>query len=386
MPSPAQPGGPDALPYLEYYPAPSGLPQRVTLRSFPFSIGRDSGAHLVISSRRVSQAHAVIIREGGDCYILDLHSTNGTFVNGRRVECNTPLLEGDIVHLANMEFRVGYAAGERDDDLTRATEMADSQLPPSFIRVQENLLEMLAGRLATALFQPIVYLADQHVIGYESLGRGCHDKLPTSPAHLLDLASRCGLAAQLSEMLRGQTLVEAERLPTGSLLFLNLHPDEFRSGTLLRSLAEIPTTIREARPLVLEVHEDVVTDVQAMRQLRDGLRSLDIRLAYDDFGAGQTRLAELAAVPPDFVKLDRKVVKDLPHSQPLQDLLRTLGQVSKRLNCEVIAEGVETEAEADACRALGCRLAQGYLFGRPQKAIDLVAPLAADDARIAWSE
>jgi EAL domain-containing protein (putative c-di-GMP-specific phosphodiesterase class I) len=224
------------------------------------------------------------------------------------------------------------------------------------------------------VFQPIVRLDDLRVVGYESLGRGRHDQLPDNPTRLLDLAERCGLAAELSQMFRGQTLAEAARLPAGTLIFVNLHPEELRGGSLLRSLGAIPAAVRAARPLVLEVHEDAVTDVPAMQRLRDGLRDLGIRLAYDDFGAGQTRLAELAAVPPDFVKLDRKLVQQLPHSRPLQDLVRTLSQVSAKLGCEMLAEGVETGAEAEACRALGCRLGQGYLFGRGQTAGDLMSP------------
>jgi EAL domain-containing protein (putative c-di-GMP-specific phosphodiesterase class I) len=63
----------------------------------------------------------------------------------------------------------------------------------------------------------------------------------------------------------------------------------------------------------------------------------------------------------------------LPHSRDLQDLVRALGEVSARLSCQVIAEGVETEAQAETCRALGCQLGQGYLFGRPQAVADLTA-------------
>src|SRR5262249_19626466 len=123
MPSAAPPGSLRPLPYLEYFPEPGGLPQRVALRCFPFAIGRDPAANLVISSRRVSQAHAVIPREGERCYISDVCSTNGTFVNGQRVACGAPLDEGDIVHLAHMEFRFGYESGGPREDLPPHTEM-----------------------------------------------------------------------------------------------------------------------------------------------------------------------------------------------------------------------------------------------------------------------
>ena len=368
-------------PYLECFPEPGGLPQRVALQRFPFFLGRDPAAPLVVSSRRVSQAHAVITRQGEQCYINDRGSTNGTFVNGRRVEEDTPLHEGDIVHLAHVEFRFGYESPDPRECPPLVTEAVHSRLPPSFIQGHKHLSEMIGRGLVSAAFQPIVRLADRHVVGYESLSRGRHDQLPDDPGRLLELARQCGLAAELSGKFREEALAEVARLPAGSLLFLNFHPEEMTGSTLLRSLGEIPADVRAAHPLVLEVHEDAVTEVGSMRRLRDELRDLGILLAYDDFGAGQARLAELAAVPPDFVKLDRKLVQNLPHSRAFQDLVRALGQVSAGLGCQVIAEGVETQAEAEACEALGCQLGQGYLFGRPQKAIDLSPPLSGPQAR-----
>ncbi|HEX5269059.1 MAG TPA: EAL domain-containing protein, partial [Gemmataceae bacterium] len=356
------PDGSDPLPYLEYFPEPGGLPQRVALRSFPFTLGRGAGADLVVPSRQVSQAHAVITRDGPRCYIRDQLSTNGTFVNGQRVAEGSPLCDGDIVHLAHIEFRYGDGDDVGRDPAPMATEAGRSEPPPSLIRARQHLREMIVGGLAAALFQPIVRLPDRQVVAYEALGRGRHPQLPESPARLLDLAGRCGMAAEVSQMLRGLALAGAGRLPAGCLLFLNCHPEELRAGTLSRSLAEVPPGQRAARALVLEVHEDAVADVPTMRRLRADLRALDVRLAYDDFGAGQARLAELAAIPPDFVKLDRRLVEKLPRSGPLQDLVRTLSQVSARLSCQMLAEGVQTEEEAEVSRALGCGLGQGYLF------------------------
>jgi EAL domain-containing protein (putative c-di-GMP-specific phosphodiesterase class I) len=93
---------------------------------------------------------------------------------------------------------------------------------------------------------------------------------------------------------------------------------------------------------------------------------MDIGLAFDDFGVGQSRLTALAQVKVEYVKLDRTLVRSLPSSQPLRELMRTVGQVCAGQGTQVIAEGVETEEEAEVSCELGCTLAQGYLFGRPQ--------------------
>ena len=89
-------------------------------------------------------------------------------------------------------------------------------------------------------------------------------------------------------------------------------------------------------------------------------------MAYDDFGAGQARLHELAEAPPNFIKLHLTLIRDIHQSHARQELVQALNHVSKDLGVDLIAEGIETEEEAAVCRGLGCRFGQGYLFGRPQ--------------------
>jgi EAL domain-containing protein (putative c-di-GMP-specific phosphodiesterase class I) len=93
---------------------------------------------------------------------------------------------------------------------------------------------------------------------------------------------------------------------------------------------------------------------------------MEIGLAYDDFGAGQARLTELAEVPPDFIKLDRSLIRDIDRGIARQDVIKALNKVCADLEVESIAEGIETEAEAAICRGLGSRYGQGFLFGRPE--------------------
>ena len=145
---------------------------------------------------------------------------------------------------------------------------------------------------------------------YEALGRGRHPQLPESPLELLRIAESIGAAAELSRLFRRKAVeLTAQRtdLPT---IFLNTHPIEMARPGLLESLEEL----REVSPqldLALEIHESVLTRPAAIAELRALLLERNIALAYDDFGAGQARLLELAEAPPHYLKFDRRFVCEL---------------------------------------------------------------------------
>lgn len=361
-----QTGSDPSLPFLEHYPEPGGPPQRILVDPVPFRIGRSPGANFIIYSRQVSKEHTEIYPAGRDFRIRDLGSTNGTFVNGQRVQEAT-LLNGDIIHVAHKELRFNYepldTPPERD---VFVTEPAASNLPSSIIRGSEHLREMLTENRGRAVFQPIVCLDSGITMGYEVLGRGNHPELSTSPADLFRLAAQCNLAVELSRMFRSVAMPDASRLPKRAYVFLNLHPLEMSATTLMESLAALRGAFRDDQQLVVEVHETVVTDLRNLRRLRDSLKALGIGLAYDDFGAGQSRLKELAEVPPDFIKLDMSLIHGIDHAQARQELVQALTRVASDLGVQTIAEGIETSEEATRCHSLGCQYGQGYLFGRPQ--------------------
>ena len=119
-------------------------------------------------------------------------------------------------------------------------------------------------------------------------------------------------------------------------------------------------------PLVLEVHEAAITEPAEMRELRAQLRDWNIGLAYDDFGAGQTRLAELIEAPPDYLKFDISLIHGIDQATTeRQKMLGSLVRIVLDLGVNPLAEGVETAGEAEVCRDLGFKTAQGFFFGRP---------------------
>jgi EAL domain-containing protein (putative c-di-GMP-specific phosphodiesterase class I) len=100
--------------------------------------------------------------------------------------------------------------------------------------------------------------------------------------------------------------------------------------------------------------------------LRVVLEDLGMKLAYDDFGAGQARLNELVEARPDYLKFDRKLVAGLDAATPDRvQLVESLVQLARQLGIITLAEGIETAGEAATCRRIGFEMMQGYYFGRP---------------------
>ena len=118
--------------------------------------------------------------------------------------------------------------------------------------------------------------------------------------------------------------------------------------------------------LTLEIHESAVTKGAGLAELQSLLKRLDIKLAYDDFGVGQSRLNDLAEVAPDYVKFDMSLIRDIDSATPQrQQVVATLVQMVHNLGITSLAEGVETAGEDETCRQMGFDLGQGYLYGRP---------------------
>lgn len=338
--------------------------RRVPILSFPFTIGRRPGLDLSLEAAEISQHHASISASDGRLVLRDLGSTNGTFLNQRRLSGDAPLREGDVLHFATAEFRLGRLNPGHTELLLGATRAVQTPLPQLLVERTQRLRELLAKGAVYPLFQPIVDLADGRPVAYEVLGRGGLDGLPADVGELFELAAFLGAEPELSRLLRTVGVAGCARLPAVGPFFLNTHPAELREEGLIGSLREIRRRQPEL-PLVLEIHESAVTDPASMVDLKGRLSELRIGLAYDDFGAGQARLTELAEAPPDYLKFDMAMIQGTDASPAKRRMVEALVAMAVDLGIEPIAEGVETELDAETCAAMGFRLAQGYLYGQP---------------------
>ena len=339
--------------------------RRVPIRPLPFRIGRGQGLELMLPSGSVSKVHAEIYEAEGSLRLRDLESTNGTFVNGQLVK-DAAIREGDVLHFADFEFRVGAPAPEAPEEAPATVSLGRLRLPNRFVPGTRELKELLRDGAITTVFQPIVLMSGGRPTAYEVLGRGRHPGLPETPLELFRIAESMGAEAELSRLFRRKA-VELVRhrtdLPT---LFLNTHPAELSGPGLLESLEEL-RGLAPHLDLALEIHESVLTRPAALAELRTLLSESNIGLAYDDFGAGQARLLELSEAPPHYLKFDRRFVAgiDGPDLANRRRLLRSLVGIAHDLRVKTVAEGIETEGEAQACREIGFSHGQGFHLGRP---------------------
>ena len=342
--------------------------RRIAVFPLPFRLGRLPGLALTLASESVSKEHAELFLRGGGLHVRDLGSKNGTFVNSERVG-EAPLREGDILHFAQVEFRVGHQDLDEADEqaLEPATvSLSDMKLPHQFMDGARQLPELLRDRQVTSVFQPIVSLPSGALAGYEALGRGRHPRLPEAPIDLFRIAAGIGVEAELSQVFREKALElvgEKARFPA---LFLNVHPAELEKPGLVPAVVEARAKAPQLR-MTLEVHEGALADLERVDRLRTQLSRSGVGIAYDDFGAGQARLLELAEVPPHYLKFDMSFVRGIdtaPASR--QRLLTSLVSVARDLLVYTVAEGVETSQEAEVCMRIGFTHAQGFHFGRPR--------------------
>jgi EAL domain-containing protein (putative c-di-GMP-specific phosphodiesterase class I) len=356
--------------YLESFVEGGRQLRRIALEPLPFRVGRLPDLSLPLASESVSKEHAELFLRGASLCVRDLGSKNGTLVNNERVT-EADLREGDILHFAQVEFRVGRQEIEepKEPGLEPSTvSITEMKLPKQFVEGARELPQLLNERRVTAVFQPIVSLPAIHVIGYEAFGRGRHPRLPEAPLELFEVARGVGAEAEaeLSKLFREKALELALSRTRFPALFVNVHPAELDKPDLVRAVTEVRRTAPHLR-LTLDVHEGALDHRGSIERLCAQLRQSRIGIAYDDFGAGQARLLELAEVPPDFLKFDMSFIRGIdtaPGSR--RSLLISLVSVARDLLVQTVAEGVETAEEADTCMRIGFTHAQGFFFGRPR--------------------
>ena len=298
-----------------------------------------------------------VLCRGRTLYLRDLNSRNGTYVNGERIVAPVEVHSEDLIQFADMPFRLSRQSTE-DDSPTIHEDMCDLALG----LVQFD--KLFTDRVIVPYFQPVVDMTTHQTIGYEILSRSRLVGLET-PAAMFSAAAQLNQEVELSVLMHcegipGQRPVprNPSRLrqhpPSGDLGAGHCRVDERPAADLARA-ADHRRDSRSGRDRAV-----------MMRDLRARLEDLNMRLAFDDFGAGQARLVELVEVRPHYLKFDRTLVQNIDQaSSQRRQMLAHLVRIVNELGVTSLAEGIETAEEAEVCTEMGFVLAQGFYFGKP---------------------
>jgi len=223
----------------------------------------------------------------------------------------------------------------------------------------------------SVVYQPAVRADGRTLFGYEALMRGVHPQ--HTPLTLLAMAERLDLVRELGRAVRSRVASALASRPGDTLpIFVNVHPLEVQHGWLLAP--EEPLRPHAARVILDLTERAQLGSSGELAAAVRALRAAGYRVALDDLGEGFGGLSWLVSTPPDLVKFDLGVVRGIESSPSRQDFVRAVVAVARPAGVLLVAEGVESQAEANTLVELGCDLLQGFQFGRP-------APLPGQGSR-----
>ena len=245
----------------------------------------------------------------------------------------------------------------------------------------------LAGRLRRGIadgelvlhYQPQVDLASGDVVGVEALlrwdfpGRGL-----VSPDEFVPVAERTELIRPLTSFVFTAAITQAaawRRAGHNLNVSVNLSPRNLGEDDLVESVAHL-LLLHDVPPssLVVELTETtVMASPGRAAEVMRRLRAIGVKISIDDFGTGHSSLAYLTTLPNDELKVDRSFIQAMSTDPNAETVVRAIVDLARSLRLDVVAEGIETDEDAEALRSIGCSTGQGYLFSRPLTADGLTA-------------
>ncbi len=378
--------------------------------------GHEAGDALLIAIgdrlRGAVRSTDSVCRLGGDEFALVVPGVDGA--QAEELAQRAIHLAAEPVLFRGVQLRVGASVGiamahhdgDDADALNRAADLAlyqskaerrgcarrfDAGLREDAdqrMHLREALVAALADNELRLVFQPQCDIATGTVIGVEALLRWRSSRLgrDVAPLELLDAAADARLLPALDDWVMDQA-VSCLAAWTGysaapPILAINLSVISLRDPSVADKLSRLLLAARvDPSRLEIEVPECIaIEDIEKVRPTLERLNSLRVRLALDDFGAGLSSLQHVVSLPVQRLKLDRSIIAHLDGPAPPRAVLRATLALARAMGIEVMAEGVETEAQVFALRREGVTLVQGWLTGRPMERADLFIGSVSDAA------
>jgi diguanylate cyclase (GGDEF)-like protein len=337
---------------------------------------------------------AILIEDGGDPLTVAaavelalrpdfvLHGTSvavGASIGVVAVEASDARTTADEL-LAKVDTAM-YTAKRSGKGQLRMYEEGMSLTELSDQRMGSALATAVAGGELRLAYQPLVNLDEGVVEGLEALARWTHQGREIPPSEFIAVAERTGVIGPLTEWALDEACRQVAGWSRGRKRLLqvsvNVSPPQITDPGFVATVTAVLARhgLRRSQ-LVLEITESsLLTDVALARGVIAELRQAGVCIALDDFGVGFSSLSQLHAIELDIVKIDRSFIDRLDTDPRQVRFLRSLLRLGTDLEVQVVAEGVERQAQLDLLRDLGCSVAQGYLLARPMPPSDVPAAI-----------
>jgi diguanylate cyclase (GGDEF)-like protein/PAS domain S-box-containing protein len=342
----------------------------------------------------------VVVRAGGDEFVVVVRSANspddvGTLATRILGRIADPITIGDRQFFisASVGAALSPQHGVSADDLITNADTAmyrakssgsgtfayfDSSMQGGGyepVALEADLRSALRDGALRVLYQPIVDLEHGHITGCEALVRWKHPVHgELQPEAFLHLAEQSGFIVDITRMVlrRACTVLAGIRDAHPEFrMTVNLSPRDLRDGDMISAVAEELLRARlQPESLEIEVTEHVVVDERSIMALQT-FRDLGVGVALDDFGVAYNSLMYLKRLPLTALKIHENFVREIDDSRFDQAIVRAIVSLGNALGLRTISEGVESAAQAQTLRALGCQEAQGFRFSYPLEAHDL---------------
>jgi EAL domain-containing protein (putative c-di-GMP-specific phosphodiesterase class I) len=259
------------------------------------------------------------------------------------------------------------------------------------VKLMSSLRKALDQDAFSLVYQPLVRIGDDRILGFEALLRWQHPEWGVvTPDRFIPLLEETGLIVPVGLWVLRKACSDCRDLFGEDIkLSVNLSGRQFRDAGLPQQIAAIlEDTGMAADRLELEITETVLmSDTENAVQAMDRLHELGVRLSIDDFGTGYSSLAYLKRFPIDTVKVDRSFIRDISTDADDAAIVEAILAMTRRLGLETIAEGVETNEQLAFLRRNQCDYAQGFLFSRPVGALEAAGllPEKSDDTAQAFA-
>lgn len=233
---------------------------------------------------------------------------------------------------------------------------------------EDDLIQALNKGEFRVYYQPIADTMNGEIYGYEALMRWFHPlRGSVPPTEFIPVAEKIGLINQLGEWVLRTACEAAASWSSPLKVSVNVSPIQLINSSLTDTVVAIlRSTGLDPHRLDLEITEsDVFNENTRSLEILSQLRELGVQISIDDFGTGYSSLSRLSYFPFDKIKIDRSFVINIPDQKDDLDIVRLIISMGKSLHMRIVAEGVETEAQLQSLRKLGCDLVQGYLIGKP---------------------